>query len=322
MQHIFGHDQIPGVTPANVAGMHWDPGPYWNWERYFQLLGAPLNSHAADGAVDLVRIVPGFDDNIQPLMSCTTTGVPCEPQGTNFVYLHQAPSQTAPYINDIALRPNGAPATTRVSDIGARAQAGLTFAVAERQGDWTAIWFNGVKGWFHNPASDPTAIPVKGSYVVPKAGLAKVPVYGRAYPEASAYPAGIPVQALAPLQYAFTPGQRYAVGDLTVPTNYYRAVTYSLDTPERPRRRRRAGPLLPDLARPPFRLRARGRRGGHDGEVAPPQPIERAVRRLKTADELLSRFSGVPAHPPPIERAVRRLERARRTALSIGQLGL
>ena len=66
---------------------------------------------------------------------------------------------------------------------------------------------------------------------MPKAGLAKVPVYGRAYPEASAYPAGIPVQALAPLQYAFTPGQRYAVGDLTVPTNYYRAVTYSLDTP-------------------------------------------------------------------------------------------
>ena len=231
MQHIFGHDQIPGVTAANVAGMHWDPGPYWNWERYFQLLGAPLNSHAADGAVDLVRIVPGFDDNIQPLTSCTTTGVPCTPQGTNFVYLRTAPSASAPLVNDIGLKPTGAAATTRVSDIGARAQAGLTFAVAERQGDWTAIWFNGVKGWFHNPASDPTAIPVKGSYVVPKTGLARVPVYGRAYPEASAYPAGIPVQALAPLQYAFTPGQRYAVGDLTVPTNYYRAVTYSLDTP-------------------------------------------------------------------------------------------
>ena len=27
MQHIFGHDQIPGVTAAHVAGMHWDPGP-------------------------------------------------------------------------------------------------------------------------------------------------------------------------------------------------------------------------------------------------------------------------------------------------------
>ena len=103
--------------------------------------------------------------------------------------------------------------------------------MAERRGDWTAIWFNGVKGWFHNPASAPTAIPVAGSYVVPKAGLARVPVYGRAYPEASAYPAGIPVQPVSPLQYSFTAGQRYAVGDLTVPTDYYRATTYSPDTP-------------------------------------------------------------------------------------------
>jgi hypothetical protein len=231
MQHIFGHDQIPGVTAGYVAGMHWDPGPYWNWEHYFQLLGAPLNAHAADGAIDLVRIVPGFDANVQPLTSCTAAGEPCEPQGTNFVYLHQSPSEEAPYVNDIGLRPNGAPATTRVSDIGARAQAGLTFAVAEHRGDWTAIWFNGVKGWFHNPASAPTAIPVAGSYVVPKAGLARVPVYGRAYPEASAYPAGIPVQPVSPLQYSFTAGQRYAVGDLTVPTDYYRATTYSPDTP-------------------------------------------------------------------------------------------
>ncbi|MFM6848615.1 MAG: N-acetylmuramoyl-L-alanine amidase, partial [Terrabacter sp.] len=167
MQHIFGHDQIPGVTPNNVAGMHWDPGPYWNWERYFQLLGAPLQSHGVDGAKDLVRILPGFDRNVQTVTSCTTAGRPCEPQGTNFVYLHQAPSETAPLVNDIGRKPNGAASTTSVSDIGARAQAGLTFAVAERQGDWTAIWFNGVKGWFHNPASDPTAIAVGGQYVVP-----------------------------------------------------------------------------------------------------------------------------------------------------------
>ncbi len=231
MQHVFGHDQIPGVAPANVAGMHWDPGPYWNWEHYFQLLGAPLQSHGVDGAQDLVRILPGFDDNIQTLTSCTTAGVACEPQGTNFVYLHNAPSESAPLVNDIGRKPNGAASTTSVSDIGARAQAGLTFAVAERQGDWTAIWFNGVKAWFHNPASDPTAIAVGGQYVVPKPGRTSVPVYGRAYPEASAYPAGIPVQALAPLQYRFTAGQRYAVGDLTIPTNYYRATTFSADTP-------------------------------------------------------------------------------------------
>lgn len=231
MQHIFGHDQVPGVTAANVAGMHWDPGPYWNWEHYFQLLGAPLGAHRAPAGSELVRILPGFEGNVQPLVSCTTAGVPCEPQGTNFVYLHQAPDEASPLINDIGLRPNGTPSTTRVSDIGARAQAGLEFAVADRRGDWTAIWFNGVRGWFHDPADAPKAVPVDGAYVVPRAGLAKVPVYGRAYPEASAYPAGIPVQAVSPLQYTFAAGQRYAVGDFTVPTNYYRAVTFSLETP-------------------------------------------------------------------------------------------
>ena len=231
MQHVFGHDQVPATTPGGVAGMHWDPGPYWNWEHYFQLLGAPLSAHQSGAAQDLVRILPGFEDNIQPVTGCTTAGVACRAQGTNFVYLHTQPSETAPLVNDIGRKSNGAASTTNVSDIGARAQTGLTFAVAERSGDWTAIWFNGVKGWFLNPASDPTAVPVKGSYVVPKAGLAKAPVYGRAYPEASAYPAGIPVQALAPLQYSFAAGQRYAVGDLTVPTNYYRASTFSLGTP-------------------------------------------------------------------------------------------
>lgn len=232
MQHIFGHDQIPGVTPANVAGMHWDPGPYWNWEHYFQLLGAPLQAHQSGAAKDLVRILPGFEDNRQTVTFCDgKVAESCGSQPTNFVYLHNAPSETAPLVNDIGRKANGAPSTTSVSDIGARAQTGLTFAVAERQGDWTAIWFNGVKGWFLNPASAPTAVPVTGSYVVPKAGLAKAPVYGRAYPEASAYPAGIPAQAIAPLQYSFTAGQRYAVGDLTVPTDYYRAVTFSADTP-------------------------------------------------------------------------------------------
>lgn len=229
-QHVYGHDQVPGTLPTTVRGMHWDPGPYWDWEHYFQLLGAPLSSHETPGAVDLVRILPGFDGNVQPMVGCVAAGVPCTPQGTNFVYLRQAPSATAPLIKDVGLNAT-APSTLRVSDIGAKASAGVEYAVADRQGDWTAIWFNGEKGWFHNPADDPTAIPVSGSYVVPKAGLAKAPVYGRAYPEAAAYPAGIPVQSVVPLQYTFAAGQRYAVGDLTIPTNYYRAVTFSPDTP-------------------------------------------------------------------------------------------
>jgi hypothetical protein len=44
--HIIGHDNVPGIAPANVAGMHEDPGPYWDWAHYFELLGAPLGGTA------------------------------------------------------------------------------------------------------------------------------------------------------------------------------------------------------------------------------------------------------------------------------------
>ena len=39
--HIIGHDQVPGTTRPTSPGMHWDPGPYWDWEHYMTLLGAP-----------------------------------------------------------------------------------------------------------------------------------------------------------------------------------------------------------------------------------------------------------------------------------------
>ena len=226
--HILGHDQVPGITPAGVAGMHWDPGPYWDWQHYFQLMGAPLQAHAVASS-DVVRILPGFEGNVQPVTGCVTATVACEPQGTNFVYLRTAPSDSAPLVTDIGIRPTGAASTTEVADIGARATAGVEYAVAERAGDWTAIWWLGQKAWFENPVSAPTAIPVTGSVVVPKAGRASVPVYGRAYPESAAYAAypGVPVQAVVPLQYSILAGQRYALQDATVSTDYYRATTFA-----------------------------------------------------------------------------------------------
>lgn len=225
--HILGHDQVPGITPANVAGMHWDPGPYWDWEHYFQLMGAPLSAHGVTNS-DVVRILPGFRNNVQLVTGCTAPAAPCEPQGTNFVYLHTEPSEIAPLVTDVGLRSDGSSSTTDVADIGARATAGVEYALADRSGDWTAIWWLGRKAWFENPPTAPTAIAVSGSVVVPKAGRTSVPVYGRAYPEAAAYAAypGVPVQAVVPLQYAILAGQRYAVQDATIVTDYYRAVTF------------------------------------------------------------------------------------------------
>ena len=39
-EHIIGHDDVPGPLDANYAGMHWDPGPWWDWGHYMALLGA------------------------------------------------------------------------------------------------------------------------------------------------------------------------------------------------------------------------------------------------------------------------------------------
>jgi N-acetyl-anhydromuramyl-L-alanine amidase AmpD len=38
--HVIGHDQVPGPTAAQQLGMHWDPGPYFDWDRLMVLAGA------------------------------------------------------------------------------------------------------------------------------------------------------------------------------------------------------------------------------------------------------------------------------------------
>ena len=70
--HIIGHDQVPGTTTATVRGMHWDPGPYWDWEHYFKLLGSPIRPAPKPNS-SVVTVAPGFDDNIQPVTGCVAT---------------------------------------------------------------------------------------------------------------------------------------------------------------------------------------------------------------------------------------------------------
>ncbi|HZN19998.1 MAG TPA: N-acetylmuramoyl-L-alanine amidase [Micromonosporaceae bacterium] len=227
--HILGHDNVPGITPANVRGMHWDPGPYWNWGHYFDLLHAPFRGVATPQG-GLVTINPDFATNRPPFLGCTAGQPtrPCPSRGSASVILRTEPRADAPLLTDVGLRPG--PATMHVSDHGSRVDAGQVFALADRQGDWTAIWYLGQKGWFYNPAGSPSALWSTGFVVTPKPGRTSIPVYGRAYPEAAAYPAGVPVQAIVPLQYSLPAGQRYAVGMLA-PSEYYRAVTFDGSLP-------------------------------------------------------------------------------------------
>ncbi|WP_407554356.1 N-acetylmuramoyl-L-alanine amidase [Streptomyces sp. Pv4-95] len=225
-QHILGHDTVPGTTTSTIKGMHTDPGPYWDWQHYFSLLGKPFRStgSAKDG---VVTIRPDYDRNQPVYTGCEKAGEPCAPHGSAAVRLHTGPSGNAPLVKDIGLHPDGADSTTGVNDTGARATTGQQFAVAGRSGDWTAIWYLGQKAWFHNPAGQPTAVPARGRVVTPKNGSAEIPVYGRAYPEKEAYPAGVPVQTVSPLPYKLAAGQEYVVGE-RMRGEYFYAPTFDV----------------------------------------------------------------------------------------------
>jgi hypothetical protein len=204
--------------------MHTDPGPYWDWRHYFELLGRPFEATARKNA-GLVTILPDYTAHQPVYTGCTDKGEPCVAHGSSAVRLYSDHDENAPLIKDIGL---GTTPTTGVNDLSSRVSTGQRYAVADRFGDWTAIWYLGQKAWFRNPAAQPTAVPANGLVVTPKDGVDSVPVYGRAYPEASAYPAGVPVQSVSPLPYRLPAGQKYVAGD-KVPGEYYYAVTFATD---------------------------------------------------------------------------------------------
>ncbi|GAA2594372.1 N-acetylmuramoyl-L-alanine amidase [Streptomyces axinellae] len=226
-QHVLGHDNVPGTTASTVAGMHTDPGPYWDWQRYFKLLGKPFTPTAGRGS-QVVTIRPAYDKNKPVFTGCESADKPCPAHGSAAVRLHTAPDASSSLVKDVGLRPDGGPSTTGVNDTGARATTGQQYAVAGREGSWTAIWYLGQKAWFHNPATRPTAVPAEGAMITPRAGHEEIPVYGRAYPEKAAYPGNVPVQALSPLPYKVLAGQRYVAG-LKTRGEYLYAVDFDPD---------------------------------------------------------------------------------------------
>ncbi|MFI0808717.1 N-acetylmuramoyl-L-alanine amidase [Streptomyces echinatus] len=207
-QHIFGHDNVPAPTADSIPDMHDDPGPFWDWRHYFDLLGAPLRATAGPDS-DMVTILPDYNTNQPRFTGCTRSGSPCRPHGSSAVRLYTEPRENAPLIQDPGRKPDGEDSTEDVNDLGSRVSAGQTFAVADRSGDWTAIWFQGHKAWFKNPRSHPTAVGAAGHMVTPKEGLDEVPVYGRALPEEEAYPDDMDEPDESPLPYSLLAGQRY-----------------------------------------------------------------------------------------------------------------
>ncbi|GGP62366.1 N-acetylmuramoyl-L-alanine amidase [Streptomyces calvus] len=220
-QHILGHDTVPGPTSGTIPGMHTDPGPYWDWAHYFELLGRPFEATAGKNS-GVVTIRPDYSANRPVFTGCESAGEPCATHGSSAVRLYSDHDENAPLIKDVGL---GRAPTTGVNDLSSRVSTGQQYAVADRWGDWTAIWYLGQKAWFRNPERQPAAVPSKGLVVTPREGLESVPVYGRAYPEKEAYPEGVPAQAVSPLPYTLPKGQKYVTGG-KVPGEYYYAVTF------------------------------------------------------------------------------------------------
>ncbi len=249
--HILGHDNIPGGTEGGVATQHWDPGPGWDWEHFFDLLGAPIHATAGPNS-PVVAIKPGFAKNKQTITYCDAAlgqeqfpgpyrGGDCTVTSTapaSFVPLYTAPSTTAPLLADPYLHPTGA-GTQKIDDWGDKAPAGEQYVVADRQPGWTAIWYAGQEAWFQNSAARPTAVPVKAERIVPKAGKTSIPVYTTAYPEASVYPADFvkfeggvaPRAQLARAKYTIAAGQSYVASGPAVNTDSYFAIYYDGSAP-------------------------------------------------------------------------------------------
>jgi N-acetyl-anhydromuramyl-L-alanine amidase AmpD len=227
-QHIIGHDNVPGPLESYVAGMHWDPGPYWDWSAFMALLGAPTDTgrHGVGPAGTAVTITPWFAANQQTVQVCpsddptgATTACTDRTEAANFLYVRTAPSATAPLFADPAIHPGGTAGSDVIHDWGNTVSDGQQFVVAGCSGDWTAIWFSGQKVWFYNPGGRNTT-PARGVQVISAAGTSPVSVYGEGYPQPSEYPPGLSPSTEAPLTaYAIPAGQAYVATQPPVATD-------------------------------------------------------------------------------------------------------
>src|SRR5256884_481504 len=197
--HIIGHDDIPGPPAGFVRGMHWDPGPFWNWARYMALLGAPISATATSGNV--VTIAPEFAPNMPQVRDWEGSGALLAAQPANFVYMYTSPSLTAPLFNDAGLASSThTTGTDCAADWGDKADTGQTFYRVQRQGDWDQLYYAGNTVWFYDPHETKT-VHSRATLVTPKSGRTTIPVYGRAYPES--------ISTATLTMYSIPAGQQY-----------------------------------------------------------------------------------------------------------------
>ncbi|NJP05205.1 MAG: N-acetylmuramoyl-L-alanine amidase [Chloroflexaceae bacterium] len=182
--HIVGHDELPGAGTGGQAGMHTDPGPFWNWEHYMELIEAPLVATASYTSSAIVTITPDFASNQPEMTYCYDNGVsdcrnvPAQP--SNFLYVHTAPDHNAPLVSN----PYVNQAADRMTNWANKVRAGQQFYLVDQQGDWSGLSFGGDIAWLYNPGGRYTQ-PIAGTLITPAPGRDAIPVYGYPMPDAS-----------------------------------------------------------------------------------------------------------------------------------------
>ena len=172
-QHILGHDNVPGTIAGDRRRHALGPGPVLGLVALLRPAAGARSGTTGTPRTGLVTIDPDFATNRPAFTGCNSAAgvravppaAPCPLRGSSSVILRTAPSADAPLVNDLGLRPDGTPNTMYISDHGARASAGQTYAVAERRatgrrsGTWarrrgsttrpsapTAKWARGLRG--------------------------------------------------------------------------------------------------------------------------------------------------------------------------------
>lgn len=210
-QHIIGHDNVPGLTPASQKTMHWDPGTYWDWNHYFDLLGVNFKDSQGAGESNIITITPDANHNLtaDSGQKVTDAGVTLPLKGSNFVYLYKQPSFSSDLIadKDFTTADSG---TTEKDDWTDKAVEGQQFYKIGQSGDWTEIDYGGQNAWFYNPDNANTT-GATGKVVTP-IGSKAISVYGSAYPSQSLLKKN-KVTGIKPSPiYTMQPGQHYVFG--------------------------------------------------------------------------------------------------------------
>ncbi|MGI8646709.1 MAG: N-acetylmuramoyl-L-alanine amidase [Mycobacteriales bacterium] len=229
--HILGHEDITRNVENGIAGAHWDPGGFWDWDHYMALVRGDADESHTVGHVNqgVVAIRPDFAKNVQATRDCPSgkrdkpcRDLPAKP--TNFLYLRTEPRDDAPYLNDPYLQPDGSAGTNKISDWSDKAVAGRRYVVAQRRGQWLAIWYGGKKAWLKDPGGNLTT-PVTNLVVRPRANKGSIPVYRVAFPRPGEYPNGVPIDSkpdeVTPTQYTIFAGQAYPLTETTPAAYYY-----------------------------------------------------------------------------------------------------